>query len=132
MNVDLKNSTVVSTIISPKAQTNNTGNGGLDLRGYVGQMVLTVQIGTKTVGDADGAITIRAMTSDTNNISNAVNYGSSVINTTNNTVAIGDISVDTRDAKRYLFAGIALTGTNSPSYPIAVTARGQAQVQPVQ
>lgn len=134
MNVDLPNSTVVKALIGPIAQASNTANAGIDLQGLVGICAMTVSIGTKTIGDANGAITIFAMTSATNNVSNAVNYTISNVATnvatTNNTVNIGDIPIDTRNALRYLFAGVALTGTNSPSYPLCITVRGQKQVQP--
>jgi len=130
--IDLKGQSVVSAIINPKSQTNNTGAGGLDLSNYTGLVCVTVSVGTKTVGDADGAISVRVATSATNNISNAVNYGTSVINTSNNATVIGDLSVDTRNCLRYLFAIPTVTGTNSPAYPLSVTARGFQVVEPVQ
>lgn len=132
MDVDLKQSLTFSALFGPKAQANNTGGGGLNLKGYVGKVAVVVQIGTKTIGDSDGAITVLLQTSATNNISNAVNYGTSTVNTSNNAAATGVINVDTRDALQYLFAIPTVTGTNSPSYPLAVTAVGKQQVQPVQ
>lgn len=130
--LDLKNILTVSTLIAPKSQVNNVGAGVLDLKDYVGIVAVDVSIGVKTVGDADGAISVRVTTSDTNNISNAVNYGTAVINTTNNTAAAGLLAVDTRDAKRYLFAVPAITGTNTPAYPLSVRAIGRLRVQPAQ
>lgn len=130
MNTDPKNELTFTALIAPKSQTNNTGNGGLDLKDYQGLVAVDINIGVKTAGDADGAIAVRLTTSNTNNISNAVNYGSSVVNTTNNTAAQGQISVDPRAANRYLFAVPAITGTNSPAYPLSAVAVGQKRVQP--
>lgn len=132
MDTDVKNSLTFGTIIAPKAQTNNTGNGGLNLQGYIGKVALVVNIGTKTIGDNDGAISVRVTTSATNNISNAVNYGTATVATTNNTAAQGVINVDTRDALQYVFAVPTVTGTNAPSYPLSVVSVGKEQVQPVQ
>jgi hypothetical protein len=128
--IDPKNALTFTSVIPAKSQTNNTGNGGLDLKDYVGSVAVVVDIGVKTVGDNDGAIAVRVTTSSTNNISNGTNYGSSTIATTNNTAATGTITVDTRDALRYLFAVPAVTGTNSPAYPVSVVAVGQKRVQP--
>lgn len=134
MNVDLKNSTVIAAIFGPVSQANNTGGGGLDLSNYIGEVAVTVSVGTKTVGDANGAISVQVQTSSTNNISNAVNYvptsGNAVVSTSNNATAIADVSVDTRNALRYLFVVPTVTGTNSPAYPLAVIARGIKKNQP--
>lgn len=132
MDVDLKNSLTFSAVFGPKAQANNTGGGGLNLRGYLGKVAVVVTIGTKTIGDNDGTISVLLQTSATNNISNAVNYGTSTVNTSNNASATGVINVDTRDALQYLFAVPTVAGTNSPSYPLAVVAVGKLQVQPAQ
>lgn len=132
MNQDIVNSLTFAAVIPPKSQTNNTGGGGLDLQGYIGNVAIVVAVGTKTVGDNDGAITLRVQTSATNNISNAVNYGTSTVATTNNTTIVGEIGVDTRSAFRYVFVVPTLTGTNSPAYPLSATAVGVKQVQPVQ
>ena len=112
-----------------KSQTNNTGAFLCDLLGYIGRVAINVNLGAKTVGDADGTIAIRAMTSATNNISNAVNYGTAIVNTSNAATANGRLSVDTRDANRYLFYGVVTTGTNSPAYPLAVSVIGKKQTQ---
>lgn len=134
MVIDPKNALTYSTLIAPKSQTNNTGAGGLDLVGgnYKGKVAVVVNVGVKSTGDNDGAITVRVTTSATNNISNAVNYGTSTVATTNNTAAQGVISVDTRDALRYVFAVPAITGTNSPAYPLSAIAIGTQEVQPAQ
>lgn len=126
---DPKNALTTTALIASKSQTNNTGNGGLDLRPYIGTVAVVIGVGTKTAGDADATIAVRITTSQTNNISNAVNYGTTTISTSNNTVALGSIMVDTRDAYRYLFAVPALAGTNSPAYPITALAVGQTRVR---
>lgn len=130
MNVDLKNSLTYSSVLAAKAQANNTGSSAFDLQGYIGQVAVNVNIGTKTVGDSDGAISFRIVTSADTNVSNGTNYGTATVATTNNTTANGTIAVDVRDADRYLFAVPTVTGTNSPSYPVSVVAIGMKQVQP--
>jgi hypothetical protein len=130
--IDTKNALTYAALIASKSQNNNTGGGGLDLQGYIGKVSVVVNVGVKTTGDADATITLRAMTSATNNISNATNYGTSTVSTSNNTSAVGTIAVDVRDASRYLFLGVAITGTNTPAYPLGATVVGEKQVQPVQ
>lgn len=114
-----------------KSQTNNTGAFIGDLTGFQGKVAVVVNIGTKTAGDSDGAITLTALTSATNNISNATNAGGTgTVATTNNTSGTGTISVDTRAAAgKFLFYGVTVTGTNTPAYPIGVCAVGTKQVQ---
>jgi len=120
--------------VSPKSQANNTGGFLADLSGYQAPLAVAVGIGTKTIGDSDGAITIRLMTSATNNISNATNYtpgvGSATVATTNNSTASGVLLVNPRDASQYLFYGVVVAGTNSPAYPIGITAAGAKKVEP--
>lgn len=115
--------------MSPKSQTNNTGAFLLDKKDFHGRIAVRVMLGVQTNAGADGNIAIRVMTSNTNNISNAVNYGSTTVGTTNNTAASGTIPVDTRDSYRYLFVGVAMSGTNV-AYPLAAEAIGQSQVEP--
>lgn len=129
MSMDPKNELSFATLINAKSQTNNTGGVSLDTRDYVGQIAVDVSIGAKTAGDSDGAISVRVTHSDTDNISNGTNYSSDVVNTTNATVAAGQISVDTRASKRYIFAVPTVTGTNSPAYPLSVRAIGKKQVE---
>lgn len=114
----------------PKSQVNNVGGLLLDRKDFHGRINVRVSIGTKTVGDNDGNIVLFVQHSNTNNISNAVNYGNSTVGVTNNNTTSGSIAVDTRDSYRYLFLGVTLTGTNSPAYPISAIAVGQAQVEP--
>lgn len=114
----------------PKSQVNNVGGFLLDRKDVHGRINVRVSIGTKTVGDNDGNIALRVLHSNTNNISNAVNYGNSTVGVTNNNTTSGSIAVDSRDSYRYIFLGIGLSGTNSPAYPISAIAVGQAQVQP--
>jgi hypothetical protein len=129
MQPDIKNGTTATVLIPAKSQTNNTGAGGVDLDDYVGTVAVHVNIGVKTAGDADGAISVRVATAADNNISNATNYGTSTIATTNATANSGDIAVDVRDANKYIFAIPTVTGTNSPAYPLSVVLRGVKRVQ---
>lgn len=114
-----------------KSQTNNTGTLIGDLTGFEGKVAVVVSIGTKTAGDSDGAISITALASATNNISNGTNAGiSGSVSTSNNASGTGEISVDTRGvAGKYLFWSPTVTGTNSPAYPIGIVAVGVKQVQ---
>jgi hypothetical protein len=118
----------------PKSQTNNTGAFICDLSQFQGQVGVGFNIGTKTAGDSDGAITLRLQTSATNNISNATNYtpgvGAANVATTNNATANGVLLIDPRTANRYAFYAVTVSGTNSPAYPIGVTAVGQQKVEP--
>jgi hypothetical protein len=116
--------------ITPKSQVNNVGQFLLDRKDFHGRINVRVDIGTKTVGDNDGNIALRVLHSNTNNISNAVNYGSTTVGVTNNNTTSGSIPVDSRDSYRYLFIGVGLSGTNSPAYPISAIAIGQAQIEP--
>lgn len=119
-----------------KSQVNNVGAFLMDCLNYEGQIAVVVDIGVKTVGDADGAIAIGIATSNTNNISNAVNYtptvGNATVATSNNATATAAITFNPRDTGvgRYVFTRYALTGTNSPAYPVAVVALGTQRVQP--
>lgn len=117
--------------VPAKSQANNTGAFIGNITGFEGKLAIVVNIGTKSAGDSDGAITLTALTSATNNISNATNAGGTgTVATTNNTTAGGTISVDTRAAAGpFLFYGVTVTGTNSPAYPIGVCAVGTKQVQ---
>ncbi len=124
------------TNIAPKSQADNTGGFLVDVEAgnYVGKLAVNVSLGVKTVGDSDAAIAIRVMSSTTNNISNATNFtplaGAATVNTTNNAAASGRISVDPRAVPgRYLFYGVAITGTNSPAVPLAVSVVGSKKVQ---
>jgi hypothetical protein len=117
-----------------KSQANNTGFFLADLTNFQTQVGVALNIGTKTIGDSDGAITLRLMTSATNNISNATNYtpgvGAATVATTNNTLASGVLLINTRDASRYAFIGVVVAGTNSPAYPIGVSACGPKKTEP--
>lgn len=122
-------------IFSPsKSQANNTGAFIADLTNFQGPIGVPINIGTKSTGDSDGAITIRLITSATNNISNGTNYtppfGDATVATTNNATASGVLIIDPRSANRYAFWGVVVAGTNSPAYPVAVAAVGSKKVQP--
>jgi len=116
-----------------KSQTNNTGAFIANLSNYQGQVAVAFNIGTKTAGDSDGAITLRLMTSTTNNISNATNYtpdvGAATVATTNNSTANGVLLVNPRSANQFLFYGVVVSGTNSPAYPIGAVATGSKKVE---
>lgn len=139
MIIDPKKALTFSSLFVAKAQaTNNTASVGLDCRGYEGKLAVRVNIGVKTVGDNDGAVTVILQYSadntaaNTTNLSTTTGLGDSTANvaTTNNTAASGTLSVDTRSlGARYLFARVILAGTNSPSYPVAVEVIGTKQVQ---
>jgi len=129
----------LTRIVAPaKSQTNNTGAFLFDAeaQNFVGIVAVNFNIGVKTAGDSDAVIALRVLHSATNNISNAVNYTPPVastanavnVSTSNNTAGSGTLGVDTRSANRYIFYGVALTGTNSLAYPIAVSATGQKKV----
>lgn len=133
--------TFTSMFVSKAQATNNTASVGVDTRGYIGKLAVRVNLGIKTAGDNDGAVTVILQASADNTAANATNLstttglGSSTTNvaTTNNTAASGSISVDPRafgSGVRYLFARIILAGTNSPSYPVAAELIGVKQARP--
>lgn len=133
MNLDPVNQLTWSSLLAAKSQaTNNTASAGVDVSNYVGSLAVRVNIGIKTAGDNDGAVTVQIKSSATNNIQNATNVTSttSAVSTTNNTAATGTITVDTRANYQYLFALITLSGTNSPAYPISVELAGTKRQQP--
>lgn len=126
------NGLTFSTLLASKSQaTNNTASTGIDIRDYIGPIAVRVNIGIKTAGDNDGAVTVQIKSSADNAITNAVNIttATNAVSTTNNTAAQGTITVDTRATHRYLFALITLSGTNSPAYPVAAEVVGCKQVQ---
>jgi hypothetical protein len=131
MSIDLKNNLTWTSMLASKSQaTNNTASAGLDLQAYEGTLAVRVNLGVKTVGDNDGAVTVVLQDSATNAASAATNVSGATVATTNNTAASGTILVDPRARLRYLFARIILSGTNTPTYPISVEATGIKQVQP--
>jgi hypothetical protein len=131
MSIDLKNNLTWTSMLASKSQaTNNTASGGLDLQAYEGTLAVRVNLGVKTAGDNDGAVTVVLQDSATNSAAAATNVSGATVATTNNTAASGTILVDPRARLRYLFARIILSGTNSPAYPISCEATGIKQVQP--
>lgn len=128
--IDLINGVTWTSLLASKSHaTNNIGSTGLDTAGYVGKLAVRVNIGVKTAGDNDGAVTVQIKASATNALANATNLVATTnsVATTNNTPATGTILVDTRAEYRYLFALVTLSGTNSPAYPVSVEAVGVKQ-----
>lgn len=132
MALDLKNGLTYTSSLASKAQaTNNTAGTAFDTRGYVGPVAMRVNLGVKTAGDNDGAVTVIVQHSDDNTAANATNLsGAANVATTNNTAATGTILIDPRVTKRFLFPRIILAGTNSPSYPVTAEFVGVKQTQP--
>jgi hypothetical protein len=127
---DPKNQLTFTSLLASKSQaTNNTASTGFDMKEYVGAIGVRVNLGVKTAGDNDGAVTVQLQDSATNNASNAANISGASASTTNNTAAASVIQVNPRAQQRYLFARVTLSGTNSPAYPVTVEAIGSKQVQ---
>jgi len=131
MTRDPANAHTFSTLLAAKSHaTNNVGSAGLDMNNYVGRLAVRVNIGVKTAGDNDGAVTVTIKAAANNTLGEATAIsGTNTVATTNNTAASGTITVDRRAEYRYLFALVTLSGTNSPAYPVAVEAVGTKQVQ---
>jgi hypothetical protein len=130
MTSDLKNALTWSSPFASKSQaTNNTAGTVVDTQQYIGTMAFRVNIGIKTAGDNDGAITVLLQDSATNNASNAANISGATVSTTNNTAAVGTLQLDPRAQNRYIFPRIILSGTNSPAYPVSVEVAGTKKVQ---
>lgn len=128
---DPKNDLTHATLVTTAAHaTNNAASAGLDLKDYVGSIAVRVNIGVKTAGDNDGAITVKLQSAANNTAAEATDItAAGNVATTNNTAASGTLSVDTRACHRYLFSRVILAGTNSPSYPLAISTVGRKQVQ---
>jgi hypothetical protein len=127
---DPKNEHTFTTVFAAKSQaTNNTRSAGVDLKGYEGAVAVRVNLGVKTAGDNDGAVTVSLLHAANNTASEGTALSVGNVATTNNTAASGTLQVDPRASLRYLFALIVLSGTNSPAYPIAVEAIGTKQTQ---
>ncbi len=131
MSYDIAHKHTFATLRPAKAKaTNNTRSAGLDTRDYDGSIAVRVNLGVKTVGDNDGAVTVSILHAANNTASEGTALtAAGNVATTNNTAASGTLQVDTRACLRYIFALVVLAGTNSPSYPIAVDAIGTKQVQ---
>ncbi len=130
MSYDPANQQTFTTLLSSKSQaTNNTRSAGFDTRPYEGVIAVRVDLGVKTVGDNDGAVTVSILHAANNTASEGTAFtAAGNVTTTNNTAASGTLSIDTRACLRYIFALVVLAGTNSPAYPVQVTAVGQKQV----
>jgi hypothetical protein len=130
---DPKNQLTWTQLLASKSHaTNNVGSSGLDVSAYEGSLACIVNIGVKTAGDNDGAVTVQIKASATNALANATNIttATSAVSTTNNTAAHGVITFDKRAEYRYLFALVTLSGTNSPAYPVSVSVGGKLKSQP--
>ena len=121
--------TWTSLLASKSHATNNVGSTGIDIKDYIGTLAVRINIGVKTAGDNDGAVTVQVKASATNALAAVTNIttATNAVSTTNNTAATGTIQVDSRAEFRYLFVLVTLSGTNSPAYPISVEAAGRTQ-----
>jgi hypothetical protein len=127
---DPKNAMTFATLLAAKSQaTNNTASAGLDLQQYQDSLAVRVNLGVKTAGDNDGAVTVTLQHAANNTAAEATDLAVGNVATTNNTTASGTLQVDTRVALRYIFARIVLAGTNSPAYPVAVEVVGTKKHQ---
>ncbi len=130
MSFDPKNQlTYTSFITSAAYSTNNAASTGVDMKGYEGTAAVVVNLGVKTVGDNDGAVTVKLQASATNSAAAATDVSTTNVATTNNTAAAGVIQFDPRANFRYLFTRQVITGTNTPTYPIAATLIGVKKKQ---
>lgn len=130
MITDPKNALTWTSLLASKSHaTNNVASGGMDLKGYKGNIAVRVNLGVKTAGDNDGAVTVILQSAANNTAAEATNLSVANVATTNNTAASGTVLVDPDAAFRYLFARVVLAGTNSPAYPIAIEAVGTKQTQ---
>jgi hypothetical protein len=75
-------------------------------------------------------VTVKLQHAANNVAAEATDLSVGNVATTNNTPLGGTLLVDTRATLRYIFARVILTGTNSPSYPVSVTALGTKKTQP--
>jgi len=131
MSFDPKNEHTFTTLFASKSQaTNNTRSAGFDTRGYEGALAVRVNLGVKTVGDNDGAVTVSILHAANNTASEGTALtAAGNVTTSNNTAAGGTLQVDTRACLRYIFGLIVLAGTNTPTYPVSADVCGTKQTQ---
>ncbi len=130
--VDPINNLTFAQIYGPiSLASNNTASAGFDTQQYIGKLAVRVNIGVKTVGDNDGAVTVQIQASATNSAAAATNITAAIntVSTTNNTAASATIAFDKRAEFRYLFARVTFAGTNTPTYPISIGVVGTKKVQ---
>lgn len=131
--IDLPGTLTTVSMISPTALT-NTGSAGVDVKDFIGNMLVTVNVSALTGTTPTSAVYIQS--SATNNVSNATNILDPRTNTNVGTTAQANVSnvnlqtlsVDHRLlVGRYLFAIPAITGTNGAG-TVSVTLTGQKKV----
>ncbi len=130
MALDPKNALTYTHMIASAAySTNNAASTGVNMKGYEGPCAVVVNLGVKTVGDNDGAVTVKLQASATNSAAAATDVSTTNVATTNNTAATGVIQFDPRANFQFLFTRQVITGTNTPTYPIAATLIGVKKKQ---
>mgnify|MGYP001458472393 CR=1 FL=1 len=119
---------LTSISLLPGAAVATSGNGtGVDLIGYVGEVVAVLNAGVKTAGDNP---TMDIAFEDSANNSSFAAISPAVAFTQLTTAAsVQVIRIDTRAVRRYIRAVKTIGGTSTPSFPLSVTMLGQKQVQ---
>lgn len=129
MTPDPKNQNTISSVRTNLAFAANANVVGIDLRGYIGNVVLLFAIGASTAGSSptyDAAIQTGALADG----SDAAAFASALAITQATAASFQQITVDTRLAGRYLKIAQTIGGSSSPSFPVAIAMIGVKQVQP--
>jgi hypothetical protein len=122
--VDLKNLLATPTQVQPPAAKTATFNSAnsLDLKEYIGNVLITQDIGTTTgtTPTLDGKIQDSA---DNSSFADVSGYAF----TQATAAGIANLNVDTRKVRRYI-RYVGTIGGTTPSFTMSVTAYGQKQV----
>lgn len=117
---DLNSSITASALLSSRAVAANTNSTTLDLQPYQGVAKVLLNVGQSTAG-TNPTLDVQLQHSD---VDTAANYVAIANYTQATNVSLQAIGVDTRATKRYLRAVLTIGGTNSPSFPVSITADG--------
>ncbi len=126
---DPKNNLTISNIRTSAAFASSADITGIDLRGYIGNVAITFNIGAATAG-TNPTYDAALQSGDASNGSDAAAFSPAVAITQATGASLQTVLVDTRKAGSYLKIVQTLGGTSSPSFPVGITMTGTKQVQP--
>ena len=125
-NTDLPNYLTGFTYITSAAVATTANGTPVDLVGYEGKIFVQISAGNATAGTSPTLDLVWKQSTDNSTWTNA-NVSATQI--TNGSTQV--ISLDTRALARYSRVDRTIGGTNSPSFPISVTAVGIRQYNPL-
>jgi hypothetical protein len=118
---DTKNALPSSIVLNAVNVAANTNSATLDIQPYQGVVDVMLSVGQSTAGTSP-TLDVQIQASDVDAAANYVAYAN-YTQATN--VSFQSIGVDPRAVnKRYLRAVATIGGTNSPSFPVCIVAKG--------